>query len=104
MIKPRIIDLVYGPHTNNSWNLRGACLERLSADKIRAPTTWQDLGSHNPTSNTPLPLKRHPTITPFSIIIGLACGYAYAKTRRLIPIMIGHWLGDTISLTTIYFI
>jgi membrane protease YdiL (CAAX protease family) len=43
-------------------------------------------------------------LTLFSIVIGLACGYAYAKTGRLIPIMISHWLGDTIGLTTIYFI
>jgi membrane protease YdiL (CAAX protease family) len=42
--------------------------------------------------------------TLFPILIGIVCGYVYAKTRKLIPIMISHWLGDVIGFITMYFI
>lgn len=41
--------------------------------------------------------------TLFTAIYGLVAGIIYSKTRRLIPIMIGHWLGDVISFSAMYF-
>jgi len=128
IIEPRVIDLVYGP---GAWEktligfrslppaitiyslaitplTAGVCeeliwrgylqtrFERLLHGRIWAAITLQAIlfGLWHGIS----------IIAPFSIIIGLACGYAYAKTKRLIPIMISHWLGDIIGLITIYVI
>jgi membrane protease YdiL (CAAX protease family) len=42
--------------------------------------------------------------TLFSVIMGLVAGFVYAKTRRLVPIMVSHWLGDLAGLALMYFI
>ncbi|MCS7132339.1 MAG: CPBP family intramembrane metalloprotease [Aigarchaeota archaeon] len=39
----------------------------------------------------------------FTAIFGFASGLIYAKTRRLFPIMIAHWMGDVIGFSTLYF-
>ena len=40
---------------------------------------------------------------PFSVLAGAVAGLIYAKTRRLVPLMLGHWLFDTVDLTLAYF-
>jgi membrane protease YdiL (CAAX protease family) len=40
----------------------------------------------------------------FTAIFGLIFGLTYAKTRKLAPIMISHWLGDVIGFSTMYFL
>ncbi|MEM3437920.1 MAG: CPBP family intramembrane glutamic endopeptidase [Nitrososphaerales archaeon] len=42
--------------------------------------------------------------TIFTAIFGFIFGLVYAKMRRLMPLMISHWLGDTIGFSTMYFI
>jgi len=42
--------------------------------------------------------------TIFTAIFGFVFGLVYAKTRRLLPIMVSHWLGDVIGFFTMYFI
>lgn len=42
--------------------------------------------------------------TAFTALFGLIFGLVYVKTRRLIPIMISHWLGDVIGFSAMYFI
>jgi membrane protease YdiL (CAAX protease family) len=41
--------------------------------------------------------------TLFTAIFGFIHGVVYAKTRRLAPIMVSHWLGDVIGFSTMYF-
>ena len=41
--------------------------------------------------------------TLFTAIFGFIYGSIYAKTRRLVPIMVSHWLGDIIGFSTMYF-
>jgi membrane protease YdiL (CAAX protease family) len=38
----------------------------------------------------------------YTTIFGIITGTIYAKTRRLIPIMMGHWLNDAIGFTITY--
>jgi len=38
----------------------------------------------------------------YTTIFGIITGTIYAKTRRLIPIMMGHWLNNTIGFTITY--
>lgn len=40
----------------------------------------------------------------FTAIFGFTSGFIYYKTRKLIPIMISHWIGDVIGFSTMYFI
>lgn len=42
--------------------------------------------------------------TLFTAAFGLVYGYVYAKTKRLLPLMVSHWLGDAIGFSTMYFI
>lgn len=42
--------------------------------------------------------------TFFTAIFGFIYGSIYAKTRRLVPVMVSHWLGDVIGFSAIYFI
>lgn len=42
--------------------------------------------------------------TIFTAMFGFIFGLVYAKTRRLVPLMISHWLGDVIGFSTMYFI
>lgn len=41
--------------------------------------------------------------TIFTALFGAIYGWVYAKTKRLMPIIISHWLGDVIGFTTMYF-
>ncbi|MEM2911406.1 MAG: CPBP family intramembrane glutamic endopeptidase [Candidatus Bathyarchaeia archaeon] len=41
--------------------------------------------------------------TLFTAVFGFIYGMVYAKTRKLVPIMISHWLGDVIGFSTMYF-
>jgi len=38
-----------------------------------------------------------------TMIFGLITGFIYAKSRRLIPLMIGHWLNNAIGFSIAYF-
>jgi len=40
--------------------------------------------------------------TIFTAIFGLVYGWVYARKRKLVPIMISHWLGDVIGFSTMY--
>lgn len=40
----------------------------------------------------------------FTAIFGFTSGFVYYKTRKLIPIMISHWIGDVIGFSVMYFI
>ncbi|MEM2928801.1 MAG: type II CAAX endopeptidase family protein [Nitrososphaerota archaeon] len=40
----------------------------------------------------------------FTAIFGFISGFVYYKTRKLIPIMISHWIGDVIGFSVMYFI
>jgi membrane protease YdiL (CAAX protease family) len=40
----------------------------------------------------------------FTAIFGLIFGFVYARTRRLAPIMISHWLGDVVGFSAMYFL
>ncbi len=40
----------------------------------------------------------------FTAIFGFISGFIYTKTRKLIPIMIAHWIGDVIGFSVMYFI
>ncbi|MEM3385751.1 MAG: CPBP family intramembrane glutamic endopeptidase, partial [Nitrososphaeria archaeon] len=42
--------------------------------------------------------------TLFTAIFGFIYGSVYAKTKRLIPVMVSHWLGDVIGFSTMYLI
>lgn len=42
--------------------------------------------------------------TIFTAMFGFIYGLVYARTIRLAPIMISHWLGDVIGFSTMYFI
>jgi membrane protease YdiL (CAAX protease family) len=39
---------------------------------------------------------------PFSVLVGAVAGYLYVRTRRLLPLMLSHWLGDAIGLAVMY--
>lgn len=41
--------------------------------------------------------------TLFTAIFGFTCGVVYAKTKKLTPIIISHWLGDVIGFSVMYF-
>ena len=38
----------------------------------------------------------------FTAVFGLLFGFIYAKTRRLIPLMVAHWLGDVVGFSAMY--
>jgi len=59
MEKENIKGMVGPPNPNLSDNRVLHNRPSLWHESIRAPTTWQDLGSHNPTSNTIQSLARH---------------------------------------------
>jgi membrane protease YdiL (CAAX protease family) len=40
--------------------------------------------------------------TIYTTIFGIITSTIYTKTRRLIPIMMGHWLNDSIGFTITY--
>jgi len=40
----------------------------------------------------------------FTAIFGFIFGLTYARTRRLAPIMISHWLGDVVGFSAMYFL
>ncbi len=42
--------------------------------------------------------------TLFTAILGFIYGFVYSKTKRLIPLMVSHWLGDVIGFSTMYLI
>ncbi|MEM3066486.1 MAG: CPBP family intramembrane glutamic endopeptidase [Nitrososphaerota archaeon] len=42
--------------------------------------------------------------TLFTAVFGFVCGLVYAKIRRLVPIMVSHWLGDVIGFSMMYFV
>jgi membrane protease YdiL (CAAX protease family) len=42
--------------------------------------------------------------TLFTAVFGFIYGLIYAKTKRLVPIMVSHWLGDVIGFSLMYFI
>lgn len=42
--------------------------------------------------------------TLFTAVFGFIYGLVYAKTRRLVPVMVSHWLGDIIGFSAMYFI
>lgn len=42
--------------------------------------------------------------TLFTVIIGFIYGLIYARTRRLMPMMVSHWLGDVVGFSAMYFI
>jgi len=39
----------------------------------------------------------------FPTIFGLIYGLVYVKTKRLMPIIVNHWLGDALDFSYIYF-
>lgn len=41
--------------------------------------------------------------TIFTAIFGLIYGVVYARTKKLVPVMVSHWLGDVIGFSTMYF-
>jgi membrane protease YdiL (CAAX protease family) len=41
--------------------------------------------------------------TLFTAISGFIYGVVYSKTRKLLPIMVSHWLGDVIGFSTTYY-
>ncbi|MEM3666661.1 MAG: type II CAAX endopeptidase family protein [Candidatus Bathyarchaeia archaeon] len=41
--------------------------------------------------------------TLFTAIFGFIYGVVYAKTGKLVPIMVSHWLSDVIGFSTMYF-
>jgi membrane protease YdiL (CAAX protease family) len=41
--------------------------------------------------------------TLFTAIFAFIWGVVYAKTRKLVPIIVSHWLGDVIGFSTMYF-
>lgn len=40
----------------------------------------------------------------FTAIFGFALGFIYAKTKKLIPIIVSHWIGDVIGFSIMFFI
>ena len=40
----------------------------------------------------------------FTAIFGFTSGFLYYRTRRLIPIIVSHWIGDVIGFSVMYFI
>jgi membrane protease YdiL (CAAX protease family) len=40
---------------------------------------------------------------PFSVLAGAVAGALYARTRRLVPLVVSHWLGDAVGLALAYF-
>jgi membrane protease YdiL (CAAX protease family) len=42
-------------------------------------------------------------VSPFSFLIGVMAGYLYFRSRRLVPLILGRWLEEIVSLVTIYF-
>jgi membrane protease YdiL (CAAX protease family) len=40
---------------------------------------------------------------PFSVFAGAVAGALYARTRRLVPLVVSHWLGDAVGLALAYF-
>lgn len=42
--------------------------------------------------------------TLFTAVLGFIYGLVYAKTKRLVPVMVSHWLGDVIGFSVTYFI
>jgi membrane protease YdiL (CAAX protease family) len=42
--------------------------------------------------------------TLFTAVFGLIYGVVYARTGRLTPIMVSHWLSDVVGFSTMYFI
>lgn len=41
--------------------------------------------------------------TIFTAVFGFAAGLIYSHTKRLTPLMIGHWLGDVTTFSAMYF-
>lgn len=39
----------------------------------------------------------------FTTIFGLIYGLVYAKMKRLMPVIVGHWLGDALGFSYMYF-
>lgn len=42
--------------------------------------------------------------TLFTAVLGFIYGLVYAKIRRLVPIMVSHWLADVIGFSMMYFV
>ena len=42
-------------------------------------------------------------LSALSFLIGVTAGYLYSKYRRLVPLILGRWLGEVIILAIIYF-
>lgn len=41
--------------------------------------------------------------TIFTAVFGFIYGLVYAKTKRLVPVMVSHWLGDVLGFSVMYF-
>ncbi|MCS7114733.1 MAG: CPBP family intramembrane metalloprotease [Candidatus Bathyarchaeota archaeon] len=42
--------------------------------------------------------------TLFTAVFGFVYGLVYAKTKRLVPVMVSHWLGDVVGFSVMYFL
>jgi membrane protease YdiL (CAAX protease family) len=40
---------------------------------------------------------------PFSVFAGAVAGALYARTQRLVPLVVSYWLGDAVGLALAYF-